>query len=347
MVKLWIDVLTPKQALFTRALVDRAPSRIDCVVTTRDYFELNHLLGRLNLKYTSFGKHGGGDLLGKLKSSVERMRELIPFVSKNGFDCALSYISPEAGRVSFGLGIQHFICSDSPHANAPCRLAVPLSAGVFSPFVIPKQRWAQYSAKRVMKYRALDPWAWLNGSKYQEQAKKQVVTGKVVIRLEEWFASYFKTGKGVSGTLTKLIRAIRAAGDFEILLLPRYEGQRKWAAKNFGKDCRIPRTAVDAADEISRSDLLIGGGATMTQEAALLGIPNISYFPSARLDVFYNYYFPKGLSLGATNHSQLIEASVRILKNIDKEKGNFSRRAQRETKRFEDPVRFIFERLRL
>lgn len=346
MTRLWIDVLTPKQALFTKALVEQAPSKIKCVVTSRDYFELNEFMAQLKLNHTSFGKHGGGDLRGKLCSSIDRMQELIPFVTRNGFDFSLSYISPEAARISFGLGIKHYICSDSPHANAPCRLAIPLSIGVFSPYVILKERWTQYAVKKVMSYRALDPWVWLYNSKYLKQARQSKVTGRVMIRLEEWFASYFKPGKGISDSVSRLINAIKSCGDFEIILLPRYKGQREWAKKEFGNKCIVPSSTLNAADEISRSDLLIGGGATMTQEAAILGIPNISYFPSAHLDVFHNYYFPKKMSVEATNPSQLLSVSLKLLKDIDKTKESFRHRAEVETKKFEDPVRFIFQRLK-
>ena len=344
MVRLWIDALTPKQALFTRALVQKAPSKVKCEVTTRDYAELNSFVDQIKLTSTSLGRHGGGDLLGKLRSSIERQKELVEFVSRGKFDMSLSYLSPEAARVSFGLGMKHYICSDSPHAWAPCKLAAPLSDAVFSPYVIRKEKWTRYGVEKVFRYRALDPWAWLRGSKYEKQVSDKV-RGRVVIRLEEWFASYFKRGKGVSETLSSLVNTIRKIGDYEILLLPRYNDQRDWAMKEFGKKCLVPETTVDAADEISKSDLLIGGGATMTQEAALLGVPNISYFPSAKLDVFYEYYFPKKLSVEANTPSQLIRESARLLKDIDREKTIFLRRASKETSRFEDPIKFIFDYL--
>ena len=170
--------------------------------------------------------------------------------------------------------------------------------------MIKKEKWTRYGAGKVYRYHALDPWAWLFGSRYQRQLSEKV-KGRIVIRLEEWFASYFRRGKGVSDTLSNLLSTIKRIGDFEILLLPRYNDQRDWARKKFGKECTVPDATVDAANEISKSDLLIGGGATMTQEAALLGVPNISYFPSAKLDVFYDYYFPKKLSVEAKNPSQL------------------------------------------
>jgi len=341
-IRIWIDALTPKQALFAKAMVERAPAKFEIQVTSRNYSELNRLVARLGLKFVSLGKHGGGDLVSKLKASVAREQELISFAT--GFDYSFSFISPEAARVSFGLGIPHFICSDSPHAIAPCRLAVPLSRLLFSPFPISKKRWTQYGLKnsQILKYHALDPWVWLSESKLHPSPR---VKGRVLIRLEEWFASYFKQGHGISSSLEKLISGIEKIGDFEVALIPRYDEQREWARREFSNRARIAEDAIDGIAEIAQSDLLIGGGATMTQEAALMGVPNISYFPSARLDVFEDYYFPKKLSVEATNSSTLLKTTFAILKNIDREKSRFIDAAKRETSTFEDPVKFIFANL--
>jgi predicted glycosyltransferase len=344
LVRLWIDALTPKQALFSKALIEGAPTSFQCTITTRDYSELNKFISTLGIDYITIGKHGGGTLIEKLRASVDRQKDLIPFVKKSDFDLSLSYISPEAARVSFGIGLKHFICSDSPHASAPSRLAVPLCSSIFTPFPIPKFRWTQYGLKKqqVLKYRALDPWVWLQRSNFRASKK---VHEKVLIRLEEWFASYFQQGKGISSILSKLIDGIKKQGDFEITLLPRYDEQREWAKREFGSKCAVPESTIDGAQEISQTDLLIGGGGTMTQEAALLGVPNIWYFPSAKVDVFINYYFPRRLSIEASNNSALLRETFRLLKNIDVQKNAFMERAQRETSSFQDPVEFIFKRL--
>ncbi len=343
--KLWIDALTPKQALFTESLVKRAPSSIEITVTTRNYSELNQFVSRINLAHTSIGRHGGGELLGKLEASVEREKELIDFAKNADFDFSLSYISPEASRVTFGLGIPHFISSDSPHASAPSRLAVPLSRKVFTPYVIAKERWTQYgvSENQVKRYHALDPWCWLVSLKTKHDNLK--MKNRVLVRLEEWSASYAKRGKGISDTIRRLIDLIMSLGDYEILLLPRYDDQRKWAKQEFGKACTVPDSAIDGVKAILDSDLIIGGGATMTQEAALLGIPNISYFPSAPLDVFEEFYHPKGISVKASNPDQLFRETKRLLENIEEEKRNFDSRARKIVSGFEDPSKFIFERI--
>jgi predicted glycosyltransferase len=339
-VKLWIDVLTPKQALFAKALADRAPSKVKCTLTTRKYPELDQFLRKLKLRTLAFGKHGGADLGEKLKASLEREIELYNYVKEHDFDCSLSFISPEAARVSFGLGIPHYISSDSPHAKAACRLAVPLARSLFYPFPIKAERWTQYGLKKsqIHSYHALDPWAWISKTKIDSGQERSVI-----IRLEESFASYFESGSGVSDVIDHLIRIIPPT--FEIIVIARYPEQRAWAAKKFGKKCTVPKGVVDATALISCSSLVIGGGGTMTQEAALLGIPNISYFPSARLDVFENFYFPRKLSVRASNPAELVRETKRLVQNIELERKDFSLRAEKEVRHFEDPAKFIFEKL--
>ncbi|MGI0084413.1 MAG: DUF354 domain-containing protein, partial [Nitrososphaerales archaeon] len=301
---------------------------------------------QIKLQHITLGRHGGGELLEKLMASVERERELASFVLKNAFDASFSYISPEAARISFGIGLCHYICSDSPHASAPARLAVPLAARLFSPFAIAKERWTQYGVKdsQVFAYHALDPWAWLIPSLPRTQLSKSR-TRLVLIRLEESLASYMQSGKGVSASLEELMNLIEKEGDFEIMLIPRYDEQREWAKKKFGSRTTVPTRPVDGPELVSRADIVIGGGGTMTQEAALLGIPNISYFPSANLDVFENFYFPKKLSIKASTHRELLMQTRKLIQNLDLEAEEFVSSARRATDGFEDPVKFIFRNI--
>lgn len=351
--KIWVDVLTPKQALFTKAMIERAPPNVELVLTTRNYDELNKFLDQLKLEtISSFGKHGGPRLEDKLVAGVQRMSELTSFVLKNNFDCSLSFISPEAARVSFGLGLRHYICSDSPHANASSRLSVPLATKLFTPFPVPKEKWTQYGLKasQVASYHALDPWAWLLPRRKKElsQKRKGGSQNTVLIRLDETYASYMKQGSGISSIVEELVEKIKAIGSsssFEIVIIPRYDEQRSWAKEKFANSCTVPESTIDGTELISKASLLIGGGGTMTQEAALLGVPNISYFPSTKLDVFENYYFPKKLSAKASTPPELIRETSKLLGNIEEAKTQFAKRAQDAVKSFEDPVKFIFREI--
>ncbi len=333
--------------MFTKAMVERAPSKFKITVTTRNYSELNKFMLQIKLPHIIFGRHGGGELFEKLRASVEREKELTSFVANNHFDFSFSFISPEAARISFGIGTKHFICSDSPHASAPARLAVPLAAQLFSPFPIIKERWMKYGLEesQIKSYHALDPWAWLVAKPTTERGQRHR-TQRVVIRLEESFASYMQSGKGISASLEKLIGLIKRAGNFEITLVPRYDEQRIWANKMFGSKTVVPKTTVNGPELLSNADLVIGGGGTMTQEAALLGIPNISYFPSARLDVFENFYFPEKLSIKASDPHELALLTKNLVQNLDREARQFAKRARKITSKFEDPVRFVFSNIR-
>lgn len=156
--KIWIDVLTPKQVNFFAPLYRRLHSKGHKVtLTTRDYREANQTLATLRIDATRIGRHGGSDPRKKLTSSTKRIEKLIPFVDKVNPDVCISFSSPEAARVSFGMGVPHLCVSDSPHAEAVSRLTVPLSKRIFTPSVIPKEAWTRYgiAEENIVQYKAL------------------------------------------------------------------------------------------------------------------------------------------------------------------------------------------------
>lgn len=55
--KLWVDALTPKQSLFTKAMIERAPSKFDISVTTMHYSELDRFMEQIKLEALSKGRH--------------------------------------------------------------------------------------------------------------------------------------------------------------------------------------------------------------------------------------------------------------------------------------------------
>ena len=69
-----------------------------------------------HLKLIFVGKHGGGDKESKLSASIDRLEKLSSKIKKFEPDIVISFGSPEAARISFGLGIKHIMFCDSPHA---------------------------------------------------------------------------------------------------------------------------------------------------------------------------------------------------------------------------------------
>ncbi len=70
--KVWLDVLTPKQANLFAELHDRLNAKgCKVLVTTRHYREVNELLELRKLKASKVGRHGGANLKDKLHGKFE------------------------------------------------------------------------------------------------------------------------------------------------------------------------------------------------------------------------------------------------------------------------------------
>jgi len=64
-----------------------------------------------------------------------------------------------------------------------------------------------------------------------------------------------------------------------VILLPRNPTQAKEIGKNYNyKNLIIPASALDGLKLVIQADLVIGGGGTMTREAAAVGTPSYSFF---------------------------------------------------------------------
>src|SRR5436309_6355060 len=89
--KVWIDVLTPKHALFFEPLYrDLARGGHELLLTTRTYREAQEALGLKQLRFHVVGEHGGATRYGKLLASGRRVVKLAPLIDKWQPDTAVS-----------------------------------------------------------------------------------------------------------------------------------------------------------------------------------------------------------------------------------------------------------------
>jgi predicted glycosyltransferase len=352
-VKVWLDVLTPKQANFLGELQHRLVAKgFKTFLTTRQYREVNELLELKGTKATQVGRHGGGEFKEKLLESSKRVSALIEVVEEQRPDVAISFSSPEAARVAFGLKIPHFCINDSPHAEAVCRLTIPLSQKLFTPWVIPVHAWSRYGAslRDIVRYRALDPIAWLNNSKSSPKAldalkldpKKPIL----VVRTPEEFAAYLtERSPTLSSKVTDVIGKIVELdeGGMQIVILPRYDMQRDRLKKRFGDRVIVPEHIIDAVPLVRASSVFIGGGGTMTAEAALLGIPVISYYPGDPTFV-ERFLIKYGLVERVLDPGRIAQRAFAISKSDDFREF-YQKKSARLVRSMEDPLRVIVQRI--
>lgn len=305
--KVWIDILTPKQVLFFKPLIDRLNEMgVETLVTARSYRELNLVLKMKGVGAFSVGKHGGGSLLRKLLYSASRIRGLAKLIDDERVDLAVSYASVETARVAYGLGIPHYCVSDSPHAEAVSKLTIPLSQILFTPFIIPLKAWTKYgiNPKRIVRYRALDPYVWITRTPHRNRGLTypQLVT----VRMEEEYASYLLGEGGNSITLDTLRRLTESKLGIDIVVLPRYRRQCEELKRRFRGKVRVYEKGFDGLSLIASSAVFIGAGGTMTAEAALLGTPCVSIYPGAPTYV-EAYLIKEGLLVRRLNPDFVVE----------------------------------------
>ena len=89
--KIWIDILTPKQLLFSEPIVEKLEKKHDLLCTSREYDEFSKLSKIRHFDLIFVGKHGGGDKENKLKASIERIEKLSKKIREFEPDLVISY----------------------------------------------------------------------------------------------------------------------------------------------------------------------------------------------------------------------------------------------------------------
>ncbi|HEV3433326.1 MAG TPA: DUF354 domain-containing protein [Nitrososphaera sp.] len=348
--KIWFDILTPKQVMFFKRAVNLLKdSGHDVLCTSRKYREAVELARIKKLDLTLVGSHGGSDRYYKLRESAHRTYELAEVIKQFEPDSAITFSSPEGSRVAFGLGITHIGFNDSPHAEAVAKLTIPLINKLYCPWVIPRLAWSHYgiAKKNVVQYRALDVAAWLkhhdnhddNDISEINQDKKKMI----LIRLEESKASYIVDNKA---SATKMIDSFVAKlwQSTNIVILCRYEDQIAEVESRYGNKVYVLRDVVDGTALVKSADLFVGAGGTMTAEAALLGKPTISIAP---IHYYVEQYLIKtGLARRANNPKSLVRLGMKMISDeryIQTQK----KRALRVLRGMEDPTENMISALRL
>lgn len=371
--KIWFDILTPKQIMFFNpAIAILQRDGHDILATSRNYREANELSKLKGLHLIKVGSHGGSNLYDKLFQSSKRIVELTKIVSNFSPHLVVSFSSPEASRVAFGLGIRHIGFNDSPHAEAVARLTIPLLSTLFSPAAIPLAAWKKFgiSSKNIIRYNGLDPMAWLN-QKYKINTVKvshhdspnlsklhsstststpssnyddDVFTSlgiddrkkSILIRLEESKAAYISNKSLRIQPLSFVDHIVNTFGPKNnVIVLCRYPDQIREMSKRFANKAIVLKQVIDGVKLLKKVDVFIGAGGTMTAESALLGKPTISIAP---IQFYIDDYLKKiGLVKQAPSPYQL-DKLIDLFLSDQKSCENVRNNANKIIKEMENPI---------
>ena len=340
--KIWIDILTPKQLLFSEPMVEKLRKKHNVLCTSRSYDEVTKLAKIRNFDLVYVGKHGGNEKYDKLEASTNRINELSLLIDKFSPELVISFCSPEAARVSFGMGIKHIAFCDSPHANAVMKLTLPLIQKLLIPWIIPKKEFSKYGIdiKNIIPYRAIDAYVTIKRSvnKKDPLPFKNNHKKNILIRVEEEQASYTQKSRKIIPIIKEIINEFNGEN---IVILGRYTEQIKNLRKLFGKKAKILQMSFDGKYLLSNTHVFLGSGGTMTAESALLGVPTISY--NAVPNIVEKYLVRNNLVKRETNPKKINKTIKKILESSDY---NYRKRAREISNSMEDPIQKLIQVIR-
>ena len=339
--KIWFDILTPKQYLFFEYFIQKLQKQHKILCTSRKYEQVNGIRKFGSINPIIIGKHGGKNNVNKLLASLDRSKLLTKKIEKNGPDLLISFCSPEASRVAFGLGIPHIAFSDSPHANAVMRLALPYTTKLLTPWIIPKKDFEGFGIdnKNIINYRTIDAAVIIKNYKKNKQ-KKSNLRKMILIRPEESEAAYI-TKK--SKTVKIIKKIIEKFPDEQKIVLSRYKEQTIKLKKIFGASICLLSKPVSGKELLNNVDCFIGSGGTMTAESGLLGIPTISF--NAIPNRIEDFLVKKRIIVRSENPDRISREIYQSLNNpqiIKKRKEN----ARKLVMSFEDPYQVLLKTIR-
>lgn len=320
-------------------MIEELRKKHDVLCTSRSYDEVSKLAKIRNFDLISVGKHGGSEKYGKLEANTNRIKKLSLIIEKFTPELTISFCSPEAARVSFGMGIKHIAFCDSPHASAVMKLTLPLIQKLLIPWIISKKEFSKYGIdiKNIISYRAIDASVTIKRNVDQRDSLpfKSNHKKNILIRVEEEQAAYTQKSRIIIPIIKEIINEFN---EENIVILGRYSEQIKNLKKLFGKKAKILSMSFDGKYLLNNTDVFIGSGGTMTAESALLGVPTISY--NAIPNIVEKYLVKNNLIKRETNPKKISKIINKFLKSSN---DSYRVKARKILASMEDPIEKLIQ----
>jgi len=200
-----------------------------------------------------------------------------------GFDLAVSHNSYAQIAAAAALGIKTVTLMDYEHQPAN-HLAFRLASRVIVPRAFPAAELRKYGAslRKVNRYEGTKEDVYLADfvpdRSFADVLRKLGVASEdvlVVVRPPAREALYHRFENEL---FDELLARLSSHDDAKIILLPRSDAQRLEYEKRGWPNMIIPRKALDGANLIAATDLVVSAGGTMNREAAALGVPAVSIY---------------------------------------------------------------------
>lgn len=279
--KIWFDADNGPHVLIMRPLVGELMRRgHEVVFTARDRTKTCQLLDLYGLDYVKVGSEYGRGMAGKVKGTLGRAWELAAAMRSSRAGVSFGHGSRALPIASRLLGVPTVTMYDYEWVNA--RLFNLCCRSILLPDAISIARCAAagIATDRVVSYPGFKEELYLGAGDLDLTIAADLglrpEAVKVLLRPPATTAHYHNPEADI--LLDAILAKLAAAGDVQLVYLPRTEDQRDLPAKAGLREVIVPRKVYDGPSLVAAMDLVISGGGTMTREAAIMGIPAASFF---------------------------------------------------------------------
>ncbi len=328
MTKIWIDIINPSHALFFNSLIPELSShQVD--VTIRDRAETVKLC-------KSFGISGrviGTDYVEPLKKSaymVYRTLKLAASVPK--FDVSISF---ENGMSVFGSKIRghpSILFCDNDLKFSQKKSAVQdleskiksFANYVFIPQVCRDNFLTLFDDDRLITYDGCKEDIYI--ADYVPDPKfldKIPFDNFVVVRPEALASFYVKENKSI---VPEILNRFEKE-NINVIYLPREKEDLKYA-----EGCKFytPENPLSGLDLCYYADAVLTGSGTLAREAACMGTPSISFFPSSKLLSVDKQFVDQGKVLHSRNVDEILGYMLKKPTNSKDHNLNYGKNVKRD-----------------
>ncbi len=357
--RIWIDVEQPKTAIMFNSLIKLFEKEgSELLITARNYDSTYQILNDSNVKYKRIGRHGGKKLEDKLKTYIDRLKQLFPLIKKFSPDYFVTFLSVEGTRIAYGLKKPSICINDEPRNKPVCKLIHPFIGNIITPECIPKKWYIELYAdpEKIIRYNGLDEIAWLSEYSPNEEILDNFNIKKgefLLMRTEPTDACYLINKlKSEETIISKFFPSIfREFPNYTYFLLVRSKKQKQFLLKKLKAYCVeknviITQYLPNIVDFCFFGALIISGGGTIVRESSLLNVPSIEFFPgdSAPQEKFLE---ENGFPLEhIKNPTQLVERTIEIL-NQGPSSDRFKISSFKDKiSQFENPIEICFNHVK-
>lgn len=271
--KIWIDITNTPHVNVLMPIIRQLKKKHDLIFTARDFSETLPLLKQNGITPIIIGEYRGKSRYKKVVGLFVRMWNLLFKVPK--FDVAFSLGGNYTSLVAFLRNKKSIVFSDN---DISFKL---FSYLLGSYFIFPNyfnyktiQKKYGIKQKQIFAFDGFKEDIYIADYQPDKDFLKLLpFTDFITIRPENLKASYVpKDSKTIVPELFEVFK------NENILFLPRYEEEKEYA-KGY-TNIYFPPAPLNGLDVCYHTKAMLTGAGTFAREAALLGVPAVSFFPS-------------------------------------------------------------------